>query len=1075
MLPKSLLRFVANLSRVRFARRAQCGGPPPARAGGHVTTGLRRLCGAWLVGVAFACALPAWAQARNEVRVGVLAFRSLEQTAQHWDPTARHLEQVLPGRRFRIVPLHHDALDVAVAAGQIEFVLTQPEQFVLLRAQHGLAAIATLVSLADGTPVTRLGGVIFTRAERADIATLADVRGRSVAAVHEHSLGGYRAQQWTLRNAGIELPRDVRSLRFTDQPQDRVVVEVVAGRAEVGFVRTGVLEAMTREGKIRPGELRVINPQAGAQFPLPLSTELYPEWPLAALRGVPEPLVKAVALALLGVSADSEAALAGGYQGFSPPGDYAPLEAVMLRLRAHPDRLAYFDILDIAEKYEQGLVTGLMLVLAATLAVVLRMIRDNRRIGAAARERALLLGSLGEGVFGVGPDGRCTFINPAALAMLGLAEAEVVGRDRHALFHHHRPDGSDYPPHECPIHRTLADGQRRVEEEWFLRGDGSAFPVSIHVTPMRRGAAIVGAVIAFQDIAERKRIEADLGIAAVAFETQEAIFISDAASRILRVNRAFTRVTGYSAEEVLGRTPSMLKSDRHDVAFYREMWRTLASEGHWQGEMWNRRKNGEDYPEWLTITAVRNAEGVVCHYVAAFLDMTQRKRAEQQIEYMALYDPLTDLPNRRLLRERVVQALATSHRTRRHGALLFIDLDNFKTLNDTRGHDVGDRLLVQVARRLRKCVREGDTVARLGGDEFVAMLEGFSSAIDEALAQIKMVSELIVDELNLPYQLDEGEHHSSASIGITLFRETDVSFDELLKRADLAMYQAKAAGRNTLRFFDPAMQAAVERRALLEADLRRALRQGEFLLHHQPQVNRAGELLGAEALLRWRHPERGMVMPGEFIPLAEASGLIVPIGQWVLEAACAQLAAWQQDPLRAGLTLAINVSARQFRRPEFAHQVRVALAVSRAPAARLKLELTESLLLEGVEEVIERMMELKALGVSFSLDDFGTGYSSLAYLKRLPLDQLKIDQSFVRDVLTDENDAAIARTILALGRTFGLTVIAEGVETEGQREFLVRHGCDAFQGYLFGEPAEVEALPGFRAQHTAKLARSRSL
>ncbi len=998
------------------------------------------------------------AQARDEVRIGVLAFRSIEDTAKRWAPTAAELELRVPRHRFRIVPLHHDALDRAVAAGEVDFVLTQPEHFVLLRAEHGLAAVATLVTLAEGKAVAQFGGVIFTRADRGAIAALADVRGKDVVAVYEQSLGGYRVQQWTLRKAGVELPRDVRSLRFTEQPQDRVVHEVMAGRADVGFVRTGVLEAMAREGKVDLHQLRVINLRESGQFPQLLSTELVPEWPFAAMGDTPESLVKAVTLALLQLRPDSDAALAGGYHGFVPPADHAALEEMLLALRVHPGRLTHFDLSDIGEKYRQELVSGLLLVLALTLGVVLRMIRDNRRIRAAAQERALLLASLGEGVYGVGPDGRCTFINAAALTMLGFAERELVGKPQHLLFHHHRPDGRAYPSEECPVHRTLADGARRRGEEWFLRKDGTGFPVSVHVTALRHGEAIVGAVVAFQDITERKRIEADLSIAAVAFETQEAIFIADADNRILRVNQAFTRVTGYLPEEALGNTPSMLKSGRHDAAFYAEMWRALGSDGHWQGEIWNRRKNGEEYPEWLTITAVRDAQGTVCHYVAAFLDMTQRKRAEQQIEYMALYDPLTDLPNRRLLRERVGLALANAQRSRRHGALLFIDLDNFKTLNDTRGHDVGDRLLVEVARRLRECVREGDTVARLGGDEFVAMLEGFSTSVDEAVAQIKTVSEHIAARLDQPYDIGDGEYHSSVSIGIAAFRHADDDFDELLKRADLAMYQAKAAGRNTMRFFDPGMQAAVERRARTEAELRRALRQDEFLLHFQPQVDAAGALIGAEALLRWQHPERGLVLPGEFIPQAEASALILPIGQWVLEAACRQLAAWQQDPRTAGLKLAVNVSARQFRQPEFVQVVRGALALSRAPAGCLQIELTESLLLEGVEEVIARMQELRSLGVTFSLDDFGTGYSSLAYLKRLPIDQLKIDRSFVRDVLDDENDAAIARTILALGRTYGLTVIAEGVETEGQHDFLARQGCDAFQGYLFGEPVPVEAL-----------------
>jgi diguanylate cyclase (GGDEF)-like protein len=482
------------------------------------------------------------------------------------------------------------------------------------------------------------------------------------------------------------------------------------------------------------------------------------------------------------------------------------------------------------------------------------------------------------------------------------------------------------------------------------------------------------------------------------------------------------------------------------------MWQTLRRDGYWQGEIWNRRKNGEIYPEWLTITAVKNESGAITHHVAAFSDITQRKAAEEEIKHLAFYDPLTRLPNRRLLLDRLHQALAAGARSRRYGALLFIDLDNFKNLNDTLGHDMGDRLLQQVSLRLEECVREEDTVARLGGDEFVVMLEDLSEQTEEAATQAEAVGEKIIASLNRTYPLGEQAHHSTPSIGVTLFLGREAAIDDLLKRADLAMYRAKAAGRNTLRFFDPEMQAAVTAHSALETDLREALRSDQFVLHYQPQVDDTGRMIGAEALVRWQHPQRGLVAPDEFIPLAEETGLILPLGDWVLRTACTHLAAWSTHLETAGLVLAVNVSARQFRQNDFVAQVLGALAAAGADPQRLELELTESLLLDDVENTIAKMNALKAEGVSFSLDDFGTGYSSLAYLKRLPLNQLKIDRSFVRDITTDSNDAVIARTIVALGQSLGLTVIAEGVETEAQREFLVANNCHAFQGYLFGRP-----------------------
>lgn len=564
----------------------------------------------------------------------------------------------------------------------------------------------------------------------------------------------------------------------------------------------------------------------------------------------------------------------------------------------------------------------------------------------------------------------------------------------------------------------------------------------------------VSAVVLY--LRETRKAGAELRIAATAFESQEAMMITDANAVILRVNRAFTDITGYSAEEVVGKTPSLLKSGRHDAAFYAAMWETIGRTGAWQGEIWDRRKNGEVYPKWLTITLVKGADGQITNYVGMHTDITQRKAAESEIEHLAFYDPLTHLPNRRLLLDRLHQALAACARSERLGALLFIDLDNFKTLNDTRGHDKGDMLLQQVAQRLAACMREGDTVARLGGDEFVVMLEGLGDNPEDAATQAKTVGEKILAALNQPYRLADENHHSTASIGIALFADHRDTVDELLKRADLAMYQAKAAGRNTLCFFDPVMQAVVSARAALESDLRQGLELKQFFLHYQPQVSREGGMVGVEALLRWRHPERGMVSPLDFIALAEETGLILPLGLWVLQSACTQLAAWAGHVHTADLVVAVNVSARQFRQPDFVAEVLGVLAQTGARAERLKLELTESVVVDNVGDIIEKMVALKAHGVCFSMDDFGTGYSSLSYLRRLPLDQLKIDRSFVNDVLTDPNDAVIARTIIALGQSLGLNVIAEGVETEGQRDFLAQAGCLHYQGYLYSKPLEAQ-------------------
>ncbi|MBV1774767.1 EAL domain-containing protein [Burkholderiaceae bacterium DAT-1] len=552
--------------------------------------------------------------------------------------------------------------------------------------------------------------------------------------------------------------------------------------------------------------------------------------------------------------------------------------------------------------------------------------------------------------------------------------------------------------------------------------------------------------------------EQELKVVATAFESQEGLMIASADLVVLRVNTAFTRITGYPADAVLGHSPSILQSARHGDGDFDALIGAVRLHGSWQGEIWAQRVDQTDIPLWLSVTAVRNELNVLTHIVFALVDITERKRAEDEIRNLAFFDPLTNLPNRRLLMDRLRLALARSARSDQCGALLFIDLDNFKRLNDTRGHGVGDMLLSKVAKRLVGCVRAGDTVARLGGDEFVVLLEGLPHQDVDAAEKVEVVAQKIHETLNTPYLLDNIEHRSTPSIGICLFTGKDETVDELLKQADLAMYQAKGSGRNAIRFFDPAMQAAVSAHAALEEDMREGLALQQFVLHYQIQVDSQGRVQGAEALVRWKHPQRGMVSPAQFIPLAEETALILPLGLWVLETACQQLQQWEQQPDAAHLTLAVNISAVQFHHERFIQDVLGVLKRYPTVASRLKLELTESLLFKDVDAIIDKMNTLIPLGVRFSLDDFGTGYSSLSYLKRLPLEQLKIDQTFVRDIMEDASDLAIVKAIVTLGQILGLAVIAEGVETPAQKALLQESGCFVFQGYLFGRPGPVETL-----------------
>lgn len=544
----------------------------------------------------------------------------------------------------------------------------------------------------------------------------------------------------------------------------------------------------------------------------------------------------------------------------------------------------------------------------------------------------------------------------------------------------------------------------------------------------------------------------ELRIAATAFNVQEGITVTDPNGRILKVNHAFTRLTGFKPYEVIGLTPAVLSSGRQDQNFYKNMWNHLKKNGSWQGEIWNRRKSGELYAEWLTISAVYDEKGRVTHYVGAFLDITQRKEDEEKIRKLAFYDPLTGLPNRRLLMDRLEHAFATSARVNRYGAVLFIDLDNFKTLNDTKGHDMGDQLLVEVAQRLKIKTRESDTVVRLGGDEFVVLFEGLNADLQRASLEAEHLAEGIRDSLNAPYCFDDYTHHSSPSIGIALFIGHEVSMDDLLKNADNAMYQAKNAGRNTIRLFDPQMQLALEERLALEENLRHAVKKKQLELYYQPQVSDQGDIVGAELLIRWHHPQRGMISPAEFIPIAEESGLIVEIGNWVLEQACYRLSEWRKDERLAKLILAANISPLQFHQADFVEYVESLIARYNLEPKRLELEITESMVLEDIEDSVDLMCRLKKQGVLFAMDDFGTGYSSLANLRRLPLDLIKIDQSFVRDLFHAESTVVLTHTIIAMGEALGYRVIAEGVETEQESKLLIAQGCHLFQGYHFAKP-----------------------
>ncbi|MBF0166525.1 MAG: EAL domain-containing protein [Alphaproteobacteria bacterium] len=531
----------------------------------------------------------------------------------------------------------------------------------------------------------------------------------------------------------------------------------------------------------------------------------------------------------------------------------------------------------------------------------------------------------------------------------------------------------------------------------------------------------------------------------------DGIIITDMEGVIEAVNPAFTTLTGYMAEEVIGQKPAMLRSGRHDAEFYAQMWNSIIARGHWQGEVWNRRKNGDIYPEWLTITRIQDVEGGATKFAGIFSDITERKKAEERIRNLAYFDVLTGLPNRRLFNDRLAMAINSAKRHHQRLAILFLDLDLFKRINDTLGHSVGDRVLEEMSNRLKLSMREADTVSRMGGDEFTVLMSEIHD-VDDAVRSARR----IIESIREPFLVEDRELFVTTSIGISVFPEDGDNPEVLVKNADIAMYRAKDLGRNSYQLYTPQMNAKSFERLAMENEMRKAIERGEFLLNYQVKMNLdTGGIAGAEALVRWNHPDLGLVPPADFIPLAEDTGLIVPLGEWVLRAACQQNKAWQDRGLPP-IRMAVNISPHQFNQADLVGRVRGILAETGLDPKYLELEVTESVLMEHMDIAALMLNELRSLGVVTSIDDFGTGYSSLAYLKRIPIDALKIDASFMHEIATDESDAEIVSAIIGLAHNLRLKVVAEGVETEEQIAFLRSHGCDEIQGFLVSRPVSAE-------------------
>ncbi len=884
----------------------------------------RRLQSA-LTGLLLALAATSLRANPETIVVGVLSFRPEALALAQWKPLTDYLNRSVPSAHFELRVLEYGPMQEAVRQQAVDLVLTQPGEYVRMVHQNGLSTpLASLINLENRQPVRAMGGVIVARSARQDLRNLKDLQGQRIATVSRLSFGGYQIQATELARQSISPGRLVE----TGLPQDRVIDALLANEADAAYLRTGLLETLVREGRLKPGELKVLGQQNYPGYPYALSSRLYPEWPVVAMSHLPEDLAVRIAGALLSLPHGGDTARRMGIYGFTVPADYEPVRAMMRELRAPPfDKPPVISWSDIWQQYG-------LLVASAVLTLLLMLLMALRETWLRQRMDSFS-NAMGEGMFVLDRQGYATYVNRAACRLLGYQREALLGKQLLPLIL-----SPASQPHHLGGVNPLLDPQRWQQpyegENVFVSASGKTFPVEVSSRPVRRKDRFVRTVTVFSDISERK-----------------------------------------------------------------------------------------------------------AH--------------SEHVYHLAYHDALTGLPNRRLLFERLQESLGRNSGDSR-GALLFSDLDRFKQINDTLGHKVGDALLQAVAGRMLRVIGDQGLVAHTGGDEFAVLLEGLDPDAERASAQARSLAEKLRSSMHEPFGIDSQYHQMSVSIGVALFDGPDTGADELLKRADIAMYEAKASGRNAIRFFDHDIAMHLSQRVALEAELNQALALQQFRVFYQPQFDSSGRMVGAEALVRWLHPQRGLVMPGQFIPLAEETGPILPLGQWVLDHVCQQIERWRGQPVLGELVISVNLCAHQLLQANFVESVTSVLMATGADASRLQLELTESVLAHNIDDAADKMRRLVALGVQFALDDFGTGYSSLSYLKRLPIQQLKIDASFVRDLQTDPNDVVITQTIIALGQSLGLEVIAEGVETEAQRDILRQQGCQLFQGYFYARPQALADL-----------------
>ena len=1038
----------------------------------------------WVVAVLLAPCHPALGAdvAERTLTLGIFAFRPLPVMQERYAALGRYLSDQLPGVRVKVQPLANEELESALQNQRVDFVLTNPAHYIKLR-EHGKlsGALATMVMRQGNQGVHGIGSVIVKRRDRADIRTLADVADRRVAIAGKHFLGTYMAPAVELLREGIDL--DGITWVETTQPVDQVVTSVLTGKADVGFMRTGVLEDLEREGKLAPGELEVLRPVPHPGFALQTSTRLYPDWPFLSMLHVDAATSQRVATALLALKPEHPAAVDAGIFGFTIPADYAPVEQAMRELHMPPfEAVPAVRIAEVWKRYRAWII-ALSGASAMVLLLTLGLIFNTRRLLVAQKalehertelqktsaQRSYLLEASPVMIYTLRVTSghvEPTWISGNVTRLLGYAPEEALQRGWW-IRHLHPDDRAEAVAHfrqlrqQGEVQQTFRFAHKQGPYLWLQNELRLLYPINGQSE----------AVGVWRDVTQAKATEDSLQLAASVFaNSYDAILVTDAEHRIVDTNPAFTRITGRQSGEVLGQRLDFLALPGEDNAHtLAQVYVSLDGQGHWQGELALARYNGSKLVCSLSASSVRHSGKQVSHHVVVFSDISHLKAHQAELDRLAHYDPLTGVPNRRMLADRLNQAVARSRRSGKSLAVCYLDLDDFKPVNDRFGHAMGDRLLVTITQRLLQALRGEDTLARLGGDEFVLLLSDLGHP-----GEWQVVLERVLATVKQPVALGDVSATVSASVGVTLFPSDDVDADTLLRHADQAMYRAKQAGRNQHHLFDLAQDREVQVQRELITRLAEARTDGELRLFYQPKVNlENGQVVGAEALIRWQHPEKGLLAPAAFLWHMDGTDLEVLVGEWVIETALAQITTWKilGNVLASGACVSVNLSGTQLLKPGFKHWLEGALR--RHPvvgSGDLELEILESAALADIETAALVMAQCRELGVRFALDDFGTGYSSLAYFRKLPVDLIKIDQSFVRNMLTDTDDHGIVQSVVYLAQAFRRPVIAEGVASLDHAGALLSLGCHLAQGFGIGHPMPAADWPQWVAHWNHKMA-----